>query len=337
MAPRRLLTFVIGTSLAVAIAGAAAAQEDRAFYQKREATASKSVKAQLESMRQQISARHLSFEVAYTTAMQYKLQQITGLVVPANLRERIRAVNEAAAKATGTIPPSPVAGACSDTATSFDWRKNGGATGVRDQEDCGSCWDFATLGAFEGNYRLRNNLVIDASEQDLLDCNSQGHSCKGGDFVYRDLIDRGVAKDADYPYTAEKHKCKQVARPYRAAAWGYVGNTETPSVGEIKKALCQHGPLGVAVRATQYFQAYAGGVFDDCSPGPAEVNHAITLIGWDDSKKAWLIKNSWGTGWGEAAGSGTERGYMWIQYGCDQVGYAASWVEASPCTGASCK
>jgi C1A family cysteine protease len=67
------------------------------------------------------------------------------------------------------------------------------------------------------------------------------------------------------------------------------------------------------------------------------VNHAVTLIGWDDGRGAWLIKNSWGTGWGETGGSGTERGYMWIQYGCNNVGYASSWVQAGEgCTGCGC-
>ena len=60
------------------------------------------------------------------------------------------------------------------------------------------------------------------------------------------------------------------------------------------------------------------------------VNHGVTLIGWDDSKVAgdrkgaWLIKNSWGTGWGTAAG-GPERGYMWIAYGSNNIGYGAAW------------
>ena len=66
------------------------------------------------------------------------------------------------------------------------------------------------------------------------------------------------------------------------------------------------------------------------------LNHAVTLIGWDDSKSAWLIKNSWGTGWGDTCGFGTERGYMWISYTSDNIGYAAAWVQAVKCTGCDC-
>ena len=53
----------------------------------------------------------------------------------------------------------------------------------------------------------------------------------------------------------------------------------------------------------------------------AEVNHGVTLVGWDDSKQAWRIKNSWGPGWGES-------GYMWIAYNTNKIGYGASWVQA---------
>ncbi len=59
-----------------------------------------------------------------------------------------------------------------------------------------------------------------------------------------------------------------------------------------------------------------------------KVNHGVTLVGWDDNKSAWLIKNSWGTGWGSTCDYGTERGYMWISYNSNSIGYAAAWVKA---------
>jgi len=177
-----------------------------------------------------------------------------------------------------------------------------------------------------------------------------------------------------------------VTVPYKASAWAYVGTSSgVPSVALIKQAMCQHGPLAVAVLATPLFQAYVSGVFNEAAnawtastirgvndlvrpannriylclkpgktgtvqpswplptaanPHPTvndgsviweyqgTINHAVTLIGWDDGRQAWLMKNSWGTGWGDNCGYGTDRGYMWISYSCDNVGYAAAWVEA---------
>ena len=54
---------------------------------------------------------------------------------------------------------------------------------------------------------------------------------------------------------------------------------------------------------------------DNASP----CDHAIMLVGWNDAKSAWLLKNSWGPGWGVD-------GFMWIAYGANSVGYAAAWV-----------
>src|SRR5690606_12507461 len=45
----------------------------------------------------------------------------------------------------------------------------------------------------------------------------------------------------------------------------------------------------------------------------------IVLVGWDDSKNAWLMRNSWGTNWGED-------GYMWIDYGSNSIGAYAAWA-----------
>jgi hypothetical protein len=108
-----------------------------------------------------------------------------------------------------------------------------------------------------------------------------------------------------------------------------------PSVADMKDALCTYGPVAVAVTVTPAFQMYNSGVFDEDDSG--NVNHGITVIGWDDSKThalgsgAWLIKNSWGTHWGETGGYGADRGYMWIAYGSNQVGFGAAWAEAPDC------
>jgi cathepsin L len=50
------------------------------------------------------------------------------------------------------------------------------------------------------------------------------------------------------------------------------------------------------------------------------INHAVLLIGWDDEKQAWLIKNSWGEQWGE-------KGFAWIKYGSNNIGVFAAWVD----------
>jgi C1A family cysteine protease len=303
------------------------------YYQQRELKAPPEIKLKLDSLREEIRTKNYTFQVGYTKAMDYTIEKITGLVEPPNLPELIRKQKEAAEKLLDQKLLKAVSAECSAAAANFDWRKVNGATGVRDQDGCGSCWAFATHGAFEGSYRIRNNLAINSSEQDTLDCNPWGYSCDGGWWAHQYLIDTGSAKELDYPYTAVKGTCKTtVTRPYKAVAWGYVGSgAGVPSVTDLKQALCQYGPLAVAVLVTQAFQAYTSGVFNACATG--SVNHGVTLIGWDDAKGAWLIKNSWGTDWGETGGYGSERGYMWITYNCSSIGYAASWVQGKTAQG----
>jgi cathepsin L len=290
-------------------------------YEKRELGASENIKARLTSLRDEAEANQWTFEVGYTAAMDFPIEKITGMKPPENWLEK--------AQKERMVKPleekkQMLLGQCMADAAKFNWADYNGVTPVKDQGNCGSCWAFGTHAAFEGSYAILNKVIIDSAEQDTLDCNGK-YDCNGGWWAYQYLIDKGSAKESDYPYVAKKGTCKTgVDRPYNAAAWGYVDSTvEIPSIAALKKALCAYGPLGVAVAVTPAFQAYKSGVFNEGSK--ATVNHAVTLVGWDDSKQAWRIKNSWGTVWGES-------GYMWIAYNNNSIGYGASWVQAKPST-----
>ena len=287
-------------------------------YRKRELGATAKIKAELAALRDEAKDKQWTFEVGYTTAMDFSIEKITGLKPPSDWLTLAKQQN---LMAKALLESSPIAlGQCVASASKFNWADYSGVTEVKDQGNCGSCWAFATHGAFEGSYAILNKAMINSSEQDTLDCSGAG-SCSGGWWAYDYLIKTGSAKEADYPYLAVKGTCKAVQRPYKAEVWGYVdANVEIPSVASLKKALCDNGPLAVAVAVTSAFQAYKSGVFNEGSN--AQINHGVTLVGWDDSKQAWRIKNSWGQGWGES-------GYMWIAYNTNKIGYAASWVKAN--------
>jgi len=304
-------------------------------YGQRESAAAPEVKQRLTTLRERIKTENLTFEVGYTTALDKPLERLAGTRAPADLKEKAKVQNDLAAKllkadqasrdaylkGKQTLPE--MKRACSPTAAKFDWRTSGKVTPVRDQDGCGSCWAFTAIGAFEGSHAIRNNALIDASEQSVLNC-SGGGSCGGGwwSTVFDWMIASGAATEAAYPYTATDTTCNTgIATPNRAVAWGYVDPAGgIPPVADLKKALCEHGPIAVAVFATPAFQAYTSGVFNeqDTTHG---INHGVTLVGWDDATNAWLIKNSWGSGWGMA-------GYMWIAYNSNNIGFGAAWVEA---------
>ena len=123
----------------------------------------------------------------------------------------------------------------------------------------------------------------------------------------------GIPKDSDFNLTAAD----------RALAWGYVNEPfdKMPSVEQLKSALIKHGPLAMPMWADHCFAVYKSGVFN--GHNNKSLNHVVVLIGWDDDKQAWLIKNSWGKDWGE-------EGFAWIQYESNNVGLFAAWIQPSP-------
>jgi C1A family cysteine protease len=295
-------------------------------FRNREASAPQRVRDELARLRTRAHDEKWTFEVSYTDAIDIPLQVLTGLKPPSNLLDRAKRQNQRARQ----LQDREAAPAHADpNAANFDWRKQGKVTPIRNQNSCGSCWAFSTAGPFESAWAIRNNAMIDTSEQDLLSCSGVG-SCAGGWWAYDYIIASGIAKEPDYPYNASDTPCEDpVQRPFHVASWGYVNDSVyIPAVNEIKAALCQYGPLSVAVRATPAFKAYVGGVFNETDAG--QVNHGVTLIGWDNSRNAWLIKNSWGTNWGSECDFGNERGYMWIKYNSNSIGYMPAW-----CTSAS--
>jgi C1A family cysteine protease len=214
-----------------------------------------------------------------------------------------------------------------DLPGSYNWCDQGGCTPVRDQGACGSCWAFATAAPMESAVLIHNGVSKDLAEQYLVSCNNEGWGCNGGwwghDYHAFAMVAGetapGAVLETDFPYAAADLACNPPhAKTNKLESWNYVGSSSSvPSVEALKQAIADHGPIAVAVCVNSAFQSYTGGVFS--GPSCTGVNHGVTLVGWDDAQGAWIMKNSWGAGWGEA-------GYMRIAYNVSQIGYAASYV-----------
>jgi hypothetical protein len=119
----------------------------------------------------------------------------------------------------------------------------------------------------------------------------------------------------------QKYACSPNRGFVKGNAWDYVGSPpdKLPTVLELKTALIEHGPLVAPIYYDDCLANYRGGVFNEKDLGM--INHVVLLVGWDDEKEAWLIKNSWGETWGE-------KGFGWIKYGSNNIGVFAAWIEA---------
>ncbi|XP_075885330.1 cathepsin S, ortholog2, tandem duplicate 1 [Nelusetta ayraudi] len=196
-----------------------------------------------------------------------------------------------------------------DLPDTVDWRDKGQVTRVKMQGSCGSCWAFSAAGALEGLMARTTGRLVDLSPQNLVDCSSKygNHGCNGG-FMHKAFNyvanNGGIDSEASYPYVGRMQQCRYNPRDragncstYR---WLPQGNENA-----LKAAVATIGPISVAIDAKRpKFAFYHSGVYNDpnCSQ---RVNHAVLAVGYGTEGKLdyWLIKNSWGTQFGE-------RGYV---------------------------
>jgi hypothetical protein len=255
---------------------------------------------EIAKIQQYISDNGLRWEAGQTSMMELPLEQRRqrlGLVIPDDVKKRFDELNK--------LPPPILL----NTETLFDWRYLNGVTSVKDQGNCGSCWDFAAVGAFESAYMIANVVEPDFSEQQVLSCNTGESGCDGGWMAdaYNVFIDYGAIDEWCMPYRAnDQVPCIQ--ENFEPTAY-LAGFEDVPNnVNAIKNALLM-GPLSTTFTVYDDFFGYRGGCYEHADTDP--INHAVVIVGWDDDmcdgQGAWIVKNSWGLGWGI-------RGFFYIKY-----------------------
>lgn len=92
----------------------------------------------------------------------------------------------------------------------INWVDKGAVTSVKNQGSCGSCWAFSAIGAMEGRYQIAHGALISQSEQELVDCSTSNHGCRGGsmELAFQYFNSHLTERENDYPYTAKDGTCK---------------------------------------------------------------------------------------------------------------------------------
>jgi len=190
---------------------------------------------------------------------------------------------------------------------SVDWRKKGVVTPVKDQGMCGGCWSFSAAETTESAVAIATGKLLTFSEQELIDCAPNPNSCGGTggcngatqEIGFQYYVDAGVTTEADYPYTASTGSCNRQKIHPVANITGYVFLPPN-NYSAIMNVIANVGPVAISADAEPW-QFYDSGVFSsDCG---TDVDHAIQLVGYgtDATSKLdyYLVRNSWGAGWGE--------------------------------------
>jgi cathepsin L len=204
----------------------------------------------------------------------------------------------------------------SELAASVDWVTKGAVTKVKDQGQCGGCWSFAATGGLEGAWELASGKLTSMSEQQFLDCDKTDSGCNGGleyqGWTFFKNKDEGICTESSYPYKAKNGVCTYSSCSLAIPAGGITGVTHVgKSASALQSALNQQ-PVSVGIQADQSaFQFYSGGILTGTCG--TQLDHSVLAVGYDTSSSYWLVKNSWGSSWGD-------NGYVKISTSGDKCG-----------------
>lgn len=185
---------------------------------------------------------------------------------------------------------------------------------IQDQGACGSCWAHSLTATLEDGYSSLGKKTVSLSPQYLVDCASNADGCDGGYFdaaLYL-ILPKGSPARSAYPYIAEYGRCKNSPPVASISTYHLLGSSNGPSTKDIEAYMAKYKrPISITVAAgAGPWQSYDSGVYNGCTF--EKTDHMINIVGWDNEgykfdkkgnlphgKGVWILRNSWGTSWGE--------------------------------------
>jgi len=220
---------------------------------------------------------------------------------------------------------------------SIDYRTDKCMQPVKNQGQCGSCWSFATVVPLEFNSCKKTGTAVALSEQMMVDCDTGNGGCNGGmyDRAWQFIQTKGgIMKGSSYAYTSGTSglagtTCKFDSTAVGAKVSSFGWTMPYPNQTVSMTYLQSDGPLPSAIKILDSIYNYVTGVYSDPACIVADendVNHAVVIVGYGTTTATatvpatpyWIVRNSWGTGWGLS-------GYFMIKRGVNMCNIE-SWT-----------
>lgn len=204
-----------------------------------------------------------------------------------------------------TVQRPGISKAKGDVPDSFDWRTKNVVNPIKDQAACGSCWAFSSIATSETAYALTSGKLLSFSEQNLVDC-APCYGCSGGwsDAACEYVISNQKGQfnsETDYPYTAVDGTCSFDASKGIGEIKQLI-NVARTNEEDLKEKVATYGVASISISAGNTpFMSYKSGILDDSECQGAFIDHAVACVGYgsEDGIDYWIVRNSWGTSWGE--------------------------------------
>jgi C1A family cysteine protease len=199
----------------------------------------------------------------------------------------------------------------------FDWRSKDAITPVKNQGQCGSCWAFSATENIESSWFIQGkNTLTELSVEQIVQCDKTDGGCNGGDTTTAyDYVKKagGLESQEDYPYTSgggTTGRCSFDSKDIVAKITGYEFAGKGDESGMVSY-LAEKGPISICVDASNW-SPYKKGIYPASQCGKS-LDHCVLAVGYDLDNGYWIVRNSWGSTWGES-------GYIYLEYGKDACG-----------------